>query len=1033
MKFLAPASSFSRSASAFAVAVCLLNCSAAYAQSADPATDAGEPAGDEIVVTGIRASLDRSIDIKRNSNGVVDAISAEDIGKFPDTNLAESLQRITGVSIDRVNGEGSQITIRGFGGSYNLITLNGRTLPTANIATTGGDQGSDYAQGFSRSFDFSNLASEGVSTLSVYKTGRAAIASGGIGASVNIETRRPIGTEGFDGTLSVKGLFDPSARKDKITPELSGLLTWGNSTGTVGIGLFGSYQKRNSGTPSATVQGWNILKYSEFITNGNLTTPTTRVTNAPTDPNQLIGIPNDSRYHYSETSRERINGQAVLQIQPVDALTLTWDATFYQNSNTEQRSDQTNWFNRPFRSVTFDQNQAVATAVFLEDTISGNKDGGFEQQLRQARDKMYSYGFNAKLEASDTLNFNFDGHISRATSGPPGRNGVSSTLFAIAHKGIRGQTLDLSSGFPVQSITFSDAPTVSGGVTTINGNNNGQLDVGDLGTQVARTTTSRQKQLVKEARFEGAWNFGDDDRFDFGVGYRDSQMNQSYSSTYSPIGDWGVSAVGDIARVAPGIIEPFCVVCQFNRYNPGTSGFSNIAFRGNAADLYSAFGLTNSSSNEIRANIVEEKILSAFGQVSFKQDIAGLPATLVAGLRYEKTKSNSTSPIVLPQAIIWTADNDFNQTISANVTTITGSGRYDNFLPSIDFSIEPMENLVARASFSKTLARAEYNDLFASAQAQAPNRPTVAGGIPSGSSGNPQLRPLISTNIDLSLEWYFAPSSYVSVGYFNKNVKNFVGTGIVTENLFGLRDPSSGAPGTRSGAARDALNSIGAGLSEVNLFTMTALIQTTGSPAAAIAQFQANSTAGVLNQGFVDSTLAAVDIVPNASDPLFQFQVVKPLNNKKGKIHGFEIAGQYFLGDTGLGIAGSYTKVDGNVNVDVTSPPGTNVFALVGLSDTANATLIYEKYGISGRLAYNWRDKYLAGVNRDSYNNPTFVAARSQLDLNISYDFNDRFAVSVEGINLTRKGTRTYARSEKQLWFAQELDARYMIGARYKF
>jgi TonB-dependent receptor len=118
--------------------------------------------------------------------GVVDAISAEDIGKFANTNLAESLQRITGVSIDRVNGEGSTVTVRGFGAQYNLVTLNGRQLATSNIVAVGGDQNGDGAGGFGRSFDFSNLASEGVKTLEVYKTGRAAIPSGGIGATINI-------------------------------------------------------------------------------------------------------------------------------------------------------------------------------------------------------------------------------------------------------------------------------------------------------------------------------------------------------------------------------------------------------------------------------------------------------------------------------------------------------------------------------------------------------------------------------------------------------------------------------------------------------------------------------------------------------------------------------------------------------------------------------------------------------------------------------------------------------------------------------
>src|SRR3954464_11864845 len=106
---------------------------------------------EEVVVTGLRGSLKASMEIKRDSTGVVDAISAEDIGKFPDTNLAESLQRITGVSIDRVNGEGGSVTVRGFGPQYNLVTLNGRQLAAANITVVGGDQNGDGAGGFDRS------------------------------------------------------------------------------------------------------------------------------------------------------------------------------------------------------------------------------------------------------------------------------------------------------------------------------------------------------------------------------------------------------------------------------------------------------------------------------------------------------------------------------------------------------------------------------------------------------------------------------------------------------------------------------------------------------------------------------------------------------------------------------------------------------------------------------------------------------------------------------------------------------------------
>ena len=197
MRGLKLPSAFVRSASVIAIATGLALPGAAFAQAAAdpqntttdaPPADPGASVGtddqsQDIVVTGIRASLERSIEIKRNSTGIVDAISAEDIGKFTNTNLAESLQRIPGVSIDRVNGEGSTVTVRGFGAQYNLVTLNGRQLATSDIVAVGGDQGGDGAGGFGRSFDFANLASEGVKTLEVYKSGRAAIPSGGIGAA----------------------------------------------------------------------------------------------------------------------------------------------------------------------------------------------------------------------------------------------------------------------------------------------------------------------------------------------------------------------------------------------------------------------------------------------------------------------------------------------------------------------------------------------------------------------------------------------------------------------------------------------------------------------------------------------------------------------------------------------------------------------------------------------------------------------------------------------------------------------------------
>src|SRR6476619_2319145 len=166
---------------------------------------------EEVIVTGLRGSLKASMDTKRDAIGVVDAINAEDIGKFPDTNLSEALQRITGVSIDRRNGEGAVVTARGFGPQFNMVTLNGRQMPSAD-AFGGGDQITGGTGNQSRAFNFSNLAAESISALEVYKTGRADVATGGIGATINVRTARPLDNDGLVMKLGAKVLNDTTNR-----------------------------------------------------------------------------------------------------------------------------------------------------------------------------------------------------------------------------------------------------------------------------------------------------------------------------------------------------------------------------------------------------------------------------------------------------------------------------------------------------------------------------------------------------------------------------------------------------------------------------------------------------------------------------------------------------------------------------------------------------------------------------------------------------------------------------------------------------
>src|SRR5687768_537000 len=194
---------------------------------------------DTVTVTGIRNSLAQSMNTKRNAAGVVDAISAEDIGKFPDTNLAESLQRITGISIERRDGEGAQVTARGFGPQFNMVTLNGRQIPGADAFGGPGQVPVGGVDGGTRAFNFAQLASEAINGIEVYKTGQAHVPSGGIGATINILTDKPLNHSGVVASAGAKLGYDKSQpfEGDDATPELSGIFSWTNPDKTFGIGL----------------------------------------------------------------------------------------------------------------------------------------------------------------------------------------------------------------------------------------------------------------------------------------------------------------------------------------------------------------------------------------------------------------------------------------------------------------------------------------------------------------------------------------------------------------------------------------------------------------------------------------------------------------------------------------------------------------------------------------------------------------------------------------------------------------------------
>lgn len=948
-----------------------------------------------IAVKGIRGSLIKSTDLKRSASGVVDAITSEDIGKFPDSNLAESLQRITGVAIDRSNGEGSQVTIRGFGPQYNMVTLNGRAMPGA------GD-------GSSRAFDFANLASESVSAVEVYKTGKANIASGGIGGTINIVTNKPLNNPGFKASIGAKALMDTTNRVgDDVTPELSGLISWTDDNEVFGASLTASHQVRHSSATGAFVTDWRTSAWDGTVPNS----PTTDqdgdkiVLNNPPAMGQLHALPSDLRYTVADRERTRDNAQLTLQFRPVDAFTATLDYTYSRQETLEKRAEQSIWMDSFKSDFTFDDNAIKTPIIHSEDRRWQNpRDLGLAIQEGNNLNENNSIGLNLNYDVTDDFNLTLDVHDSKAERTPNAEYG-SWVNVGLGANVVAGQTGLYNGGLPLMQIDFDDS----------NLNNNGMLDAGDVGTAMLDRDEYSHVTDITQIRLDGTYEF-DNGGIDFGIEHRSMSSHTVQRDLMNEMGGWGIANPGELPD---GYLTPIDFADEFDNFSTAggwTQGFTGSASEVGAwaADKY-GFGF-GSIADVSTDSLIEEDINAAYVQLELSGELGEMPYNVVVGLRYEKTDITSTSSTAVPAAVLWNSNNDFSvkQGSIAESTPVSFDSSYSHLLPNLDFDIEVVDDVVARFSYSKTISRPSYNDLSAAVIGLGgPTAPTIlAGSLPGGaSSGNPSLVPFESDNFDISTEWYFDDASYASIGYYEKRVSNFIGYESTVQNEYGLRDPSNGP---RAAQAIADLEALGESVTDTTLFSMVAANDL------GVDYYSHDST-------WFENNYTGV---ANSDDPLMDFETSAPINNQDAKINGFELAIQHFFGDTGFGAQANYTTVSGDVGYDITADPSESQFALFGLSDTANVVLMYENFGFQTRIAYNWRDEFLSGTNGQD---PVFTEAHQQIDLTIAYEVFENFTVSFDGINITGEDYRTHARSESQLWNLEQGGARYSLGARYTF
>ena len=956
-----------------AVLASAISANSAFAQEAQPNNDV-----EVIEVSGIRSSVAKSMDVKRSSAGVVDAISAEDIGDFPDTNLAESLQRITGVSIDRSGGEGQLITVRGFGPQFNTVLVNGRQMASEND---------------SRAFSFDTIASELVSSLDVHKTSTATMQSGGVGSTININTARPFALNGFKMAGSVKGVYDENS--EETTPQFSGLISNTFNDDTFGVLLAVSHQERETRLNQAQMDGW--------LENVGVPNPVTQSGDAWTGN---VFSPRNYDHKVTFEERTRTNANLVFQYAPNDKLVVTADALYSDFDVESEATSYGHWFTAPNiqgvgddgslfdengnrRSPTVDANGTIVD-LYQEVGLATDMHAKTFDRLTDT----YAIGLNFDYQYSDNLNLSFDLSHSEAEREANNGGGDQLSLIGYANR-VRFQVDD--NILPVASMFASPNDNIYSGQQELDGaivtgpdgfpiynpaltpdGVSNHLDEANSRAHVMLRRGWAVEDEVSQLRFDGEYVTD-------GSGLTEIRFGAQYSSETKSLTRWDNEGVGihctycgypDLPEIPAGSQYVFDAGSDFLSDVSGSGrmptswlahdGEANFAF---LESYYQSVNGESISFDAVRRNNsfeVEEDIISTYMEFDFEGEVADMFLSATAGVRYEMTDvtvNGTQAPItgltILDQTEMLAGFGD--------AQSIATESDYDVLLPNFSVRLEITDDLIARFAASSTITRPTLNSMSPVTVITT----TRQGGDLTSTSGNPALEPFKSDNLDLSLEYYYDEASYASIGYFRKLVSNFI-VNSQEDKTFELADGS--------------------------LLTDPS----TGTNASA----------------------------PDAGDDVAVFTNTLPNNGEDATVDGFELALQHTF-DNGFGVLANGTIVDSDAELD---PFDINqVFALTGLSDSYNLVAFYETDDYQIRLAYNWRDEFVQSLTQGQGDGPTIVESYQQLDISGSYSVTDNVEIFFEGINLTEEFVHKRGRFSNHLLLVEDSGRRWAFGVRGNF
>jgi TonB-dependent receptor len=964
----------------------------AQAQTAAPpaaaasAPKASAPEPERIVITGFRASIESALTKKREDTGIVDVIRSEDIAKFPDTNLAESLQRVPGVVIDRDAGEGRNITVRGLGSDFTRVRINGIEA----LATTGGTDSSG-GNNRSRGFDFNVFAAELFNSITVRKSSSADVDEGSLGATVDLETMRPFDLKGFTASVAVKGRYNDLS--GKTDPRMAFLVGNTFMDRKVGVLLSAAYSKRQ-----LYEEGFSTVRWDNGPSSGGWCAPTGVAAN-PTNSTattcgpaaqgvpRLVGTPGNiaaynaasnaanfhprlPRYGRLTHDQDRLGVTASVQFKPMEGTLATLDLLYAKLKATRQEDFlEAISFSRSAAQGGKPQTSVVDTAYDANGALLYGVYNGVDVRAESRFDKLSTEFTQPTLTLEQNIgeSMKFTARLGRADS--KFRNPVQTTTTLDALN-VNGYGIDFRNDSRQPGITYPFDVNQPGGALTLVG-----VPVVGSGTQpatVPNTTTSEIRIRPQGSNnrndlvhFDLAWDAIPDaltlrggtdyKKYTFST-YEFRRVNQNDTIFAPPAGTTVASLTSSLSGFGKGQGVPAgtptsWVIPNLNAIAQTYDIYCNCIKSGPAGGPgdFTLSSVTNGNARGNNRNVTETDS-GGFLMADFTTKAFGVKLRGNAGVRYVKTEQSATG-----------------YQAAGGGTAVTVDNNYDDWLPSLNVSANITKDFMVRVAAAKVMARPQLGNL-------SPGGSITTTGNLSVTSGNPLLKPFRAKTFDTSFEWYHEKNAFIGIGLFYKDISTYIQT---LRNNIPFKD--------------------------------------TGLPL---------------------SLLAGTNLTGDEV-----FQVNTPVNTNGGKLSGIEFNIQQpfsFLPGAwkNMGVLLNYTQVKSKIDYLV-SPTSTAVIRddLLNLSPkSANATLYYDDGVFSARISGSKRSGFLTRVPGQNNNDVEGKNSSLNVDVSMSYKWNDQIEFTLEGVNLTNEASDQFISRARNSSVVYNVTGReYLVGMRYKF